>query len=133
MNERAQNISQLIQKSLRESLETQEQLILEQWLSESPANGELYRQLHDEEISTQELRKLFAYDKAALLEKIMEAPQAMRVKQRRVFPMAARWWAAAAVLLLMGVGAWYFTKPTCLQMLIRVVKAPSLRFLMAHN
>lgn len=110
MNERAQYISQLVQKSLRESLETQEQLALEQWLSESPANGELYRQLHDEEITAHELSKLFAYDKTALLEKIMAAPAAMPVTQRRVIPIATRWWAAAAVLLLMGIGAWYFTQ-----------------------
>lgn len=110
MNEHAQYISQLVQKSLRESLETQEQLALEQWLDESPDNRELYRQLQDDEITVPELRKLFAYDKTALLEKIMAAPAAMPVTQRRAIPIATRWWAAAAVLLLMGMGAWYFTQ-----------------------
>lgn len=109
MNERAQYISQLVQKSLRESLETQEQLTLDQWLHESSANQELYRQLQEEEFTTMELRKLFTYDKAALLEKIMAAPEASSMQRRRVFPIGIRWWAAAAVLLLIGTGAWYFT------------------------
>ncbi|SEW01949.1 FecR family protein [Chitinophaga arvensicola] len=110
MNERAQYISQLVQKSLRESLETKEQLALGRWLGESAGNRDMYRQLQDEEMTAQELKKIFAYDKAALLEKILASPETMPVTQRRIIPIATRWWAAAAVFLLMGVGAWYFTQ-----------------------
>ncbi len=115
MNEQTHHISQLIQKSLLGALDNQEQQVLEQWLSEAPENRQLYEDLHNPAAAVPELKKLFAYEPEAMLQKILAAVPSVateRIESHR----SRRWIAAAVFLLLAGAGAWYFlprhTQPT---------------------
>lgn len=108
MNDHVQYISQLIQKSFHEPLSPEEALVLEQWLT-TPANQELYNQLKDAAFIEPELKKLFSYNKAAILEKILPVTVSVPDQHSKVFRLPYKWWAAAAAALLIGLGTWYYT------------------------
>ncbi|WP_158563266.1 FecR family protein [Chitinophaga silvatica] len=107
MNDHVQYISQLIQKSFREPLNAEEELALKQWLS-TPANQEMYDQLRDAAFIEPELKKLFSYDKTAILDKILLAPVTITNQPAKISRLNYKWWAAAAASLFIGLGTWYY-------------------------
>lgn len=111
MTEHNDEIVRLIGKYLETRLDEAEQRILNEWLNAAEDNRRLFRELTDKQLVSQELRRFYAYDAERVSQKIaagipaFAAPAPAPVHRLHFL---RRWgWAAAAVLLL-GAGTWYF-------------------------
>ena len=109
MMENNDEIVRLIGKYLETSLDEAEQRILNEWLNAAEDNRRLLGELADPQRVSQGLGRFYAYDAHRVSEKIaQEIPAfAAPAKVRRLHPLRRWGWAAAAVLFL-GAGAWYW-------------------------
>ncbi|MBO9153598.1 FecR family protein [Chitinophaga sp. GCM10012297] len=112
MIENNDQIIRLIGKYLETSLDDGERRILDEWLNAAEDNRRLFRELTDPQQVSRELRRFYAYNSERIAQKIggeipaFAAPAPAPVHRLHFL---RRWgWAAAAVLLL-GAGTWYFT------------------------
>ncbi|NII29869.1 DUF4974 domain-containing protein [Pseudoflavitalea sp. X16] len=100
-------ISQLIIKHLEGTANAQEKKELEVWIHADAANLELFEELSDEYRMSKDL-VAYSEDKKATWAKIVAmAPELEEAPVKRINWM--RYAAAAAILLIIGTGVWYFT------------------------
>ncbi|WP_346319324.1 FecR domain-containing protein [Chitinophaga sp. YIM B06452] len=111
MIENNDQIIRLIGKYLENSLDEAEQRTLDEWLNAAEDNRRLLGELTDPQLVARGLRQFYAYDSHRISQKIEEeipafaAPAPAPVHRLHFL---RRWgWAAAAVLFL-GAGAWYW-------------------------
>jgi len=112
------HIANLLLRLHRGTLSDTDRQELEAWAASSAENAALYRELTDEETVQAALREIERYDEAPVRERILaqvpnafsalsstEIPAEIRlpVRRRTIF----RWSAAAAVIALLGMGAWW--------------------------
>lgn len=109
MMENNDQIVRLIGKYLETSLDEAEQRILDEWLNAAEDNRRLLGELADPQQVSQGLGRFYAYDANRISQKIAhEIPAfAAPAKVRRLHSLRRWGWAAAAVLFL-GAGAWYW-------------------------
>ncbi|MGN6510979.1 MAG: FecR domain-containing protein [Chitinophaga sp.] len=109
MMENNDQIVRLIGKYLETSLDEAEQRILDEWLNAAEDNRRLLGELTDPQQVSQGLGRFYAYDASRISQKIeQEIPAfAAPAKVRRLHSLRRWGWAAAAVLFL-GAGAWYW-------------------------
>jgi ferric-dicitrate binding protein FerR (iron transport regulator) len=112
MTENNDQIVRLIGKYLETSLDEDEQRTLDEWLNAAEDNRRLLRELTDPQLVAQGLRRFYAYDANRISQKIIAEIPAFAVPAPAPvhrLHFLRRWgWAAAAVLFL-GAGAWYWT------------------------
>ena len=111
MIENNDQIVRLIGKYLETSLDEAEQRTLDEWLNAAEDNRRLFRELTDPQQVSRGLRRFYAYDSNRISQKIAEEIPAFAVPAPAPvhrLHFLRRWgWAAAAVLFL-GAGAWYW-------------------------
>jgi ferric-dicitrate binding protein FerR (iron transport regulator) len=99
-------ISALIIKKLEGTITPLERQTLDQWINESKENKDLFEELCDEYRMSQDLNE-HSEDKRATWAKIISmAPELDETPVRRIRWM--RYAGVAAVLLMTGLGVWYF-------------------------
>ena len=106
-------ISALIIKHLEGKASLEEKQALDIWINDSAENQELFNELCDEYRMNEDLTA-HSEDKKATWEKILAlAPELQEAPVRRIGWL--RYAGVASVLLLIGLGVWYFStgnKPT---------------------
>lgn len=113
MDEYLSNIARLIIKHLEERLTAEEEKELNEWLSNSEKERQLFSKLTDPAYVQEELKKFYAYDADAGWEKIQQAHHfpkdviPLQHTQRRRYWMSA----AAILVILSGAAFLYFYLP----------------------
>ncbi|MBV7530940.1 FecR family protein [Chitinophaga sp. sic0106] len=110
MRENSHYIAELIGKYLDNSITAEEQQHLTEWTNDSDANRALFAEMTDERQLTAHLQQLYAYDSARMIRKISEAvPAFAEPKVIRVHPLKKWGWAAAAAVLLIAGGSYFWS------------------------
>lgn len=104
--EEAFNIADSIMKYLRNELSESEKIRLDEWLSESPDNRDLFNRLQDEYFMLRQQQSLKSFDAEAALKKIKEninqESTVVSIKKNR-----NKWWMAAAAILVVAASLTY--------------------------
>lgn len=108
MPDSIKNTGRLIAGKLLGSLSPAEQAALDAWIREDPANLQLYNRLQDAAKLSEDLR---IYAEAEKLKPegllLLEPFMADETPVRRM-PASRRWWSAAAILILLGTGTYFW-------------------------
>lgn len=113
MNEANYNIAALIVKQLKEELSAGEQEALQAWLAESPDHHKLLERLVNEQSLQADMAGMAAIDTDQARQRLVAAlfpeatPQVHRATLLRSLTRNKRWYAAAAILLLVLSGITY--------------------------
>lgn len=113
MNEANYNIAALIVKQLKEELSAGEQEALQAWLAESPDHHKLLEGLSNEQSLQADIAGMAAINTDQARQKLVAAlfpeatPQVHRTTLIRAITRNKRWYAAAAILLLVLSGITY--------------------------
>lgn len=103
-------IAELIKKYLQQTISAAEQAELDRWLASSSQNQKLFDELTDEKKLVNELAFFHSISTAASLEKIRkQVSSAPVVSIKNNF---RRWWAAAAIFILISGGTYFLFNKT---------------------
>jgi len=111
--DRVHIIADLLNKRLEGTLSTEEQVILDAWLSESEANRSLFNELTDRSTLREKLNRYSQVDSEAIW---LKTQQRMHPggKVLPLHPQTGKWWKygiAASVIIVLGVAGWLYLKP----------------------
>jgi ferric-dicitrate binding protein FerR (iron transport regulator) len=114
------HIANLLLRLHRETLSETDRQELDAWIAASEENAFLYRELTEENLVQAGLRQIEGYDERRVRQRILahmpgvfsassatEIPLEVRMSALR--RIMIRWSAAAAVIALLGIGAWWLT------------------------
>lgn len=112
--ENADTILPLIYKHLQGSLTDEEAAVLANWLAAAPQRQALLKDLNDDQLLQEQLwvnqPANWATVEAGITAKLQERISAAQPAGRFV-RMQQKWWLAASVLLLLGIGAYLWFRP----------------------
>lgn len=105
-------ISNLIASQLRGDLSAEEQTELDTWLAASPANRIFFEELINDETFRSDLKQFRTADRNALWEKSnakIQLEKSKNIPVRKLNPYLSRIAAAAAILVVVSLGIYYYT------------------------
>jgi ferric-dicitrate binding protein FerR (iron transport regulator) len=118
MDQQARHIAQLLYRSLAETLPEAQQQELDAWLSQSPRHRVLHEQLQQETWPAPDMQRYYAATTPQFENELytmvrqgtgVSAPLERKTGRVQRLPAFRRWWVAASLLLVLGVGAYLRT------------------------
>lgn len=109
MQEKVHRITSLIEKYLEEQLSQQEQQELNTWLAEAESNRIFFQQITDKEILREKMKIYAGTDSAAIWQKTLQKIDGGKLVT--MYPQKSsfrKYAAAAAAILLVSAGTWFF-------------------------
>lgn len=99
-------IATLISRSLQGLLTAEEQEELDAWIAASDENRQLWTELNNPAVQQQQVRAMARFDENAALERFLSDKPA-KSDVRRIRPLFSWKWAAAVLILGLGVSTYY--------------------------
>lgn len=99
-------LATLITRSKQGLLTPGEQAVLDAWIAASEENRQLWMELSDPDVQQEQVRIMAGFNETAALERFLASkPSATKVHRMR--PMATWKWAAAVLILALGVSSYF--------------------------